>query len=514
MGSDEPVTPTKQKRHGRNIGQPASQSGGKKGRIKKGDSCKTRFNKIIRQTKKAAPGSAIFKGLQSPGYEYLKNEEFLTSKTQRLSQTLLHMVVEELIQEPDEYANDDDDDDDHSIDTEENDDNPGLKLLAEALVKYPPCSMLSDVDDNGNPITYSMLACVDDNGSTPLHRAIKEDDDDVVLHLCDAALTVDNNSSLSEALGATSKKSSGNCIHEAMKSSLRADTIVRLVESARQDTLCAQDSKGLTAFHLAVHYNKCDEKEERLKIIDALIKYAEKALDVTVTVDTRNLSVYAYHNYTRKKCQPELEKKRKDLEKRRTEQMKANNRITQGDIEPKKIVAVQGPEMDPKKAQMLKASEKGSRKVEYTVKRTEKGVNREREEQKSQHGAEVIKQAQRQDSFKLNDGRQLDLDSMTIFGTLPRTPTHENSVEEMEMAHRRPVHNEPSSNPSTFEEEELRKLKYWESEANAVREYIKLYYLRTREPEKVVNWLYDTNPDGEWRSMSGVSNDHTSGCAS
>lgn len=88
-----------------------------------------------------------------------------------------------------------------------------------------------------------------------------------------------------------------NCIHMAIYHSLEAEQTIKLIEEASEGTLSATDQNGLTPLHMAVNYK--DASESRLRIVQALLRRGDSALNV-LTQEPKGLSVYQYHEFTKK----------------------------------------------------------------------------------------------------------------------------------------------------------------------------------------------------------------------
>ncbi|KAG8677773.1 hypothetical protein FPOAC1_003801 [Fusarium poae] len=88
-----------------------------------------------------------------------------------------------------------------------------------------------------------------------------------------------------------------NCIHMAIYHNLEAEQTIKLIDEASEGTLSATDQNGLTPLHMAVDYK--DASESRLRIVQALLRRGNTALNVH-TQEPKGLSVYQYHEFTKK----------------------------------------------------------------------------------------------------------------------------------------------------------------------------------------------------------------------
>ncbi|KAG6356900.1 hypothetical protein INS49_014775 [Diaporthe citri] len=192
--------------------------------------------------------------------EFLRQKRTYLAKKTTKNMTLLHLIAERPRNDMPDMKN--------------------LKGLVSALVK---------LEDN-------LLAERDHNDKTPLFLAITNKNRRLARVMCEAHHDI--NSIL--GIGKTNNARSTNCIHEAIKnkSSPRDEKfLVDLISKAKADTLCAMDEEGLTPLHLAVEYERCDETQ--LKIVQALVKEGEKALDKTYQHEEKGpLSPYLHHLHT------------------------------------------------------------------------------------------------------------------------------------------------------------------------------------------------------------------------
>ena len=87
---------------------------------------------------------------------------------------------------------------------------------------------------------------------------------------------------------------------------------IKLIERAAEESLTAQDVKGLTPLHLAVEYERC--VPPRFGILQALLKYGNKALDQQ-TREPDSYSVYEYHFASRRKYAEKTRRNKKTSNK-------------------------------------------------------------------------------------------------------------------------------------------------------------------------------------------------------
>ncbi|KAI0146018.1 hypothetical protein F4776DRAFT_609046 [Hypoxylon sp. NC0597] len=162
----------------------------------------------------------------------------------------------------------------------------------------------------------NLLEKRDENGKTPLFCAVTSRNHRLVKIMCDAHHDVNSILRIPKSL---TTSQSANCIHQAImkKSSSKDDDLLKfLIERANADTLLAVDENGFTPLHLAVEYKRCDEAQ--LEIVKALVERCDKALDMTYKHPEKgSLSPYLYHQLTYEEAK---QKEKESTEsKRRTE---------------------------------------------------------------------------------------------------------------------------------------------------------------------------------------------------
>ncbi|RAK81429.1 uncharacterized protein BO72DRAFT_207744 [Aspergillus fijiensis CBS 313.89] len=89
---------------------------------------------------------------------------------------------------------------------------------------------------------------------------------------------------------------SQNCLHVAIHAGVRSTLILELVKLASLETFVALDNEGNTPLHQAVAYERCTEAG--LRVVQALINRCDKAVDAQSST-MRRLSPYLYHLFTR-----------------------------------------------------------------------------------------------------------------------------------------------------------------------------------------------------------------------
>lgn len=137
----------------------------------------------------------------------------------------------------------------------------------------------------------------DTNEKTPLQLAIKKKRATLVETMCDA---INSNHDVDEILFIADSQGN-NCLHETLQGSANSshkialDIIARVHDGER---LRRQNLAGRTPLHIAVEYDRCTPSQ--LRIVRKLLDTCDEALDANVGGDPRELSIYRYHEQTRR----------------------------------------------------------------------------------------------------------------------------------------------------------------------------------------------------------------------
>lgn len=126
------------------------------------------------------------------------------------------------------------------------------------------------------------------NEKTALYNAIEKKHRELVKLICDQREDID------KILGISCYHSK-NCLHVAMHCG-STTLALYLIKKAGENTLCAKDDEGNTPLHLAVKYERCTDKQ--LKIVEELVERCDRAMDIR-TDEPHFLSPYRYHEHTR-----------------------------------------------------------------------------------------------------------------------------------------------------------------------------------------------------------------------
>lgn len=160
-----------------------------------------------------------------------------------------------------------------------------------------------------------LLGTVDALGQTPLYLAICTRKYYMVEAMVeDCGKYPEWKSSLTDAIGIQSRVNGSNCLHAVFKKDLRAKAARALIRLSSDSTLSAQNCSGMTPMHYAVKYTRYTEP--RIKMIDLFIARDEiimakdsarrSFLDV---VNHSGNSVYREHVLSRRRYEDEYEAK-------------------------------------------------------------------------------------------------------------------------------------------------------------------------------------------------------------
>lgn len=187
-----------------------------------------------------------------------------------------------------------------------------LHFIAEAEKKeLPRASKMKHFITELVRLPEDLLQQRDDNEKTPLFCAVTNRHHKLVKVMCQAHREIKRILKIPKSI-----TNSTNCIHQAIikKASSNDDDLVKfLIDKADSDTLCAYDENGLTPLHLAVEYSRCDEAQ--VQVVQALVEKCDAALDRTYKHrDKGPLSPYLYlqltHEEARQKGRAAVDVKR------------------------------------------------------------------------------------------------------------------------------------------------------------------------------------------------------------
>jgi hypothetical protein len=182
----------------------------------------------------------------------------------------------------------------------------------------------------------------DTDGKTPVYIAIMRKRTVTLKHFFSAAKDLDR---IDRILAMTDAQRN-NCIHAVIQQGINAEMAILLISNAKEGTLRARDSKGRTPLHCAVEYERCNKAQ--LDIVRELIKRGDTALDEYTNIPDF-YSVYEHHEYTRKTAQ------------------KAAATLTSMAPPPPRVGTAEKTGMDPKDRNLLAPAEGASQKHEKTL---------------------------------------------------------------------------------------------------------------------------------------------------
>lgn len=293
----------------------------------------------------------------------------------------------------------------------------------------------------------NLLKGQDENGKTPVHSAILGRNRKLVRCMCE---THDDVNSILKIQ--TLQKA--NCLHLAFKGkrSSHDDSLLELlIGKSEEDTLSTIDENGLTPLHIAVAHDLCDDGQ--LPIIQQLLNKCDKVVDLKGGPDL--LSPYRHHLRTCQKAEA-AEKKRQES----SMAMPPPQRIDNPEARSKPLIKPFGRE---------------DRKNSLPVGRAQESLD-----------------------GVLNRGNHKPVHASVLAeapGKYGAARKHERGVGSMSLgvSNSNGPHATPSdsgrSKPTPSKSGKAR-LQPTKKSVSAVGQYLKEYYLRTRDHDDAVNFLY------------------------
>jgi hypothetical protein len=426
----------------RNSAKKAGPSKKNKPRI---DTAKKKFQDLLEKVKHKDPDLAQ----QVQSGQYFEIHSVLLQQKTAQQETILHLLADFDDEEAsDEEAELEEEEDYEDVGEEENDcaeepgdSNPLLKLLVTGLVQKFKDLMLDQ----------------DKLKRTPLLSAIESNHESMVTWMLECP-------NIAEVLEKATDPN-GNCVHAAVKSDLSHNIIIDLIKKSTKKALCAQDGSGFTPFHLAVEYNRC--RPGQLEVVEALIERGSAALDSHTRAPDR-WSVYQYHEHTRQAFYAKQTRKGQEMDG------------PKGQRGPKAPESkVMGPPNDPAKASK-RASVEG--KPEESPQQQKKPFDSKPQDGQDQKDFSVHRPAEE------NQARTDPMNPERL--KCAPAKQGQRQVKGQDMSEASPEGERPKQPSVIAERDEL------EHCANQIKETIKLYYLRHREPAKAASWLYDKSVGG------------------
>ncbi|KUJ16880.1 uncharacterized protein LY89DRAFT_669327 [Mollisia scopiformis] len=293
----------------------------------------------------------------------------------------------------------------------------------------------------------------DSNEKVPLYIAISKKRDKLVRFLCQSYSDIDS-------ILRIPCWHHENCLHVAMRKQVAPKLAVFLIKQASEKTLCAPDQNGATPLHVAVEYKYCTDTQ--LEIVEALIQRCDKAMDRRTK--EKNLSPYQHHEQSQieyyKKIESDLKKAAKEKASEAGRTKKEENNIAhdgKGSEDASNSKLKLG---DPKSTKQI-VNPKSQEAVSLSVKEPKFGPIK-----RVNTGAEP---------GKPRDPPKLGIMTTSANGTggTPRTPAAGTAPK-----------------VAAKKKKEKEEIKVTEESAKAIKNFMKLHCMRTRNQDDAVDFLY------------------------
>lgn len=307
-----------------------------------------------------------------------------------------------------------------------------------------------------------LIGQVDNPGITPLRAAIMAGIASLVSDMCSAC----GDENLNVVLAIQDSKGN-NCLHEAMlrkgKNAIRiARKLISRVRNTK--TLRAQNNDHNTPLHIAVEWERCTKSQ--MDVVCALVRACDAALDVNV--GTAELSVYRYHEKTRREAKAGADNKEENSSHKLGEGAATSSRNAKESLK-----GIPGAQQVPKAPDQSRSAPRDqlSRSNEQPQNRY-KDAARERQEIPM---LGIQRQPTRQDMSTPmithpDESKSVGKTAGTMSPALSQAPRHDTN---------RKSKKKKEEEPAT------------ETTANEIRDFLKLHYMGTREDhESIVSFLY------------------------
>ncbi|RYP78209.1 hypothetical protein DL771_000686 [Monosporascus sp. 5C6A] len=356
------------------------------------------------------------------------------------------------------------------------------------------------------------------DGHNPVFMAIRATKPQLVEYMISACAKDKGKPIFAECLNdALSRKAPGGghtCLHAAFKERLNPGTTRMLIESASDEALAVQDDLGKTPLHYAVSFGQCTDV--RADLIDLFIQRDFKAIESKSRPqktfldlsDKGGSSIYQEHQNTRITVTRTIaEKQRKANESNNQNQI---NVVTSSDKPASREPKSQTGTRDSRHA--VSAKPAGDRDAERYggVVDARKGLD-EREELRQKKKAEEAKERATagRDASQNRSTKIHELDNKAAQLTVPAA----NGARQQEPAPNTPIKRSNTarlnSRPDQKEEPPVRPvpaprkstpnlavaLATCTKNSDKILLSLKLHYMRTRNAEMVISFLYGTNMD-------------------
>lgn len=383
-----------------------------------------------------------------------------------------------------------------------------IKPLVERLVKSHP----------------SLLDCLNKDGYNPIFMAIRTAQHQLVEYMISTCIEEKGHDTyrkyFNNALSATDLRGE-TCLHAALNGNLNPSTIKMLIKNANLEALAAQDGLGKTPMHLAMSFDKCTD--ERTDLIILFIKRDWNAIQSNPSQKTfldlhsnSGLSIYREHLTSRSKM----------TRRNAGEGTKfgRNESSFHDKSVPRKPKTQTGTRDSGHKASAIpdrgRHAEKPGRIESHALDEREILRERKKAEEAKDKAENAAEAAQNEaECFEDNNrrkerattGRDASLDELFRKDVANKKPglfavPPVNTAEQQE-----PISNTSIKRSDTARSQEKEKplarpaattrkstsTSILTRNSNKILNNLKLHYMRTRNAEKAISFLYGTNMDGE-----------------
>lgn len=392
----------------------------------------------------------------------------------------------------------------------------GVELLVRQLVKRCP----------------DLLRYTDNHGQNPIFMAIINLQDQLINYMISACVEDKGDERAAICLrDALSMKQGGKtCLHAALREKVKAKTIRMLFENAPDEALEVQDELQKTPMHHAVAFSKCtDTRTELIRLLiqrDLSARSTKARSEKTFLdlLDKSGFSVFRDHQKTRISTTKRWEKENQLVEGNKRDQVDPSRT---GDRPTTRDPRSMGSARDSKHAASTKAAadrnaERNGRGGDALdgldereklrqQKKNEERAKLEEQKKKDEERARLAegegypkerelagRDASRNPSTRINEP-DLNIAVRTSNATRLLEPTPNSGIKRSNTAR---LDNKPDQEkekrPTKPEQTNRSKaMAICLKNSNKILESLKLHYMRTRNAEMVISFLYGTNMDGE-----------------
>lgn len=404
-----------------------------------------------------------------------------------------------------------------------------FELLVQRLVeKYP-----------------QLLVHTNKDGYNPIYLAIREKKYllvDYMLSVCEQSKNEEPNSLhamhyLDEALRKPAQQGR-TCLHTAFYEGINSNTITTLIRNASYEALAVRDSAGKTPIHYAVSFKQCHNA--RVKLVDLLIRrdlsamQSNKRPEYTFLdiADIKGVSIYQEHQNTRTavtnwydlRLQIQARYTEDTTEQTETSMPHKNVISRDSKVDKTRVPAIE-PLTDNSGSDQAAANKPGcSNRSDENVDDHDvrENVRQDRQVNETRKLAETTERESRGDHFKdtgavgrdsSRSTRYKDIekdanttplttktDSFKQREPLPNTPlkrTNTSRLDGKAAQEKLPKKTPCDSNLKHVSEQEKATMNAFKKNSDEILLKLKLHYLRTRNSEMAISFLYGANMNGE-----------------